>query len=72
MIDEIYGINNYYRFNVTNYINQWLVTVGTEKNGFFLIQQSAVARSMDRLVLDAAAGKDAGVLLLLHVLNINN
>jgi hypothetical protein len=72
VIDEVYGINNYYRFNVTNYINQLLTTVGTEKKGFYLLQQSAVARSMDRLVVEASGGKEAGVMLLLYVLNINN
>lgn len=72
VIDEIYGINNYYRFNVTSYINQLLITAGTEKTGLYLLQQSSGARNMDRLVVDAGGGKEAGVMLLLHVLNINN
>lgn len=72
VIDEVYGINNYYRFNVTNYINALLTTVGSEKTGFYLLQQASVARSMDRLVVEASGGKEAGVMLLLYVLNINN
>lgn len=72
VVDEVYGINNYYRFNITNYINQLLTTVGTEKNGFYLLQHSSFARSMDRLIVEASGGKEAGVMLLLYVLNINN
>ena len=71
IIDQVYGVDNYYRFNVTAYINQLLTTTGSEKSGFYLIQQSSVARMLDRLVLEAS-GKDAGVVLLLYVLNINN
>ncbi len=72
VIDYIYGINTYYRFNITNYINQLLTNTGTEKKGFYLIQQSSNARIIDRMIVDATAGKDAGVKLLLYVLNINN
>ncbi|MBO9659165.1 MAG: DUF4270 family protein [Chitinophagaceae bacterium] len=71
VIDQVYGVDNYYRFNVTAYINQLLTTTGSEKSGFYLIQQSSVARMLDRLVLEAS-GKEAGVVLLLYVLNINN
>ncbi len=71
VIDQVYGVDNYYRFNVTAYINQLLTTTGSEKSGFYLIQQSSVARMLDRLVVEAS-GKDAGVVLLLYVLNINN
>jgi len=72
VIDEIYGIDNYYRFDVSGYINELLTTVGSEKSGFYLLQQSSIARSMDRLVVDATGGKESGVMLLLYVLNINN
>jgi hypothetical protein len=72
VLDDIYGINNYYRFTVTSYINLLLTNTGTEKSGFYLLQQSSYERSLDRLVVDATTGKDAGVMLLLYVLNINN
>jgi hypothetical protein len=71
VIDNVYGIDNYYRFNVTQYINQLLITTGTDKSGFYLVQQSSTARIIDRMVLEAS-GKEAGVMLLLYVLNINN
>ncbi|MCG2613886.1 DUF4270 domain-containing protein [Terrimonas sp. NA20] len=71
-IDQVYGVNNYYRFNVTQYINQMLTTTGMERSGFYLMQQASTARIMDRLVVEAAGGKEAGVMLLLYVLNINN
>lgn len=72
VIDDMFGINTYYRFNVTNYINQLLATAGSEKKGFYLLQQSSNGRTMDRIIVDATTGKDAGVKLLLYVLNINN
>ncbi|RYZ54395.1 MAG: DUF4270 family protein [Sphingobacteriales bacterium] len=31
VIDDIYGINNYYRFNVTSYINLFMTTPGSER-----------------------------------------
>lgn len=37
VIDYIYGLNNYYRFNITNYINELLhITAGTGE-GFFVV-----------------------------------
>ncbi|MET0461804.1 MAG: DUF4270 family protein [Chitinophagaceae bacterium] len=71
-IDQVYGVNNYYRFTVTQYINQMLTTTGMERSGFYLMQQSSIGRIMDRLVVEASGGKEAGVVLLLYVLNINN
>jgi hypothetical protein len=71
-IDQVYGVNNYYRFNVTQYINQMLTNTGMEKSGFYLMQQSSIGRIMDRLVVEASGGKEPGVMLLLYVLNINN
>lgn len=72
VVDDVFGINTYYRFNVTNYINQLLTTTASEKKGFYLLQQSSNARTIDRMIVDATAGKDAGIKLLLYVLNVNN
>lgn len=72
VIDNVYGINNHYRFNVTYYINQLLTTTGSEKKGFYLFQPSSNSRNIDRMIVDASSGKDAGAMLLLYVLNINN
>src|SRR5260221_5050551 len=38
VIDEIYGLNTHYRFNVTSYINSLLTNSGTEDAGFFLLE----------------------------------
>ena len=71
VLDEVYDVNNYYRFTVTSYINYLLTTAGTEDDGLCLMQQSAIPRNLSRMVVNAGTGKDAGVMLLLYVLNVN-
>ncbi|MFI5186764.1 MAG: DUF4270 family protein [Chitinophagales bacterium] len=39
--DEIYGLDTYYKFDVTSYINTLLTTAGGEDKGFFLIENNA-------------------------------
>lgn len=38
VIDEIYGVDTYYLFTVTSYVNVLLTTAGSETNGFFLME----------------------------------
>ena len=41
-IDEIYGVNTFYRFNITSYINFLLTGSGVEDHGFFLLENKDV------------------------------
>jgi hypothetical protein len=40
VIDHIYGLNNYYRFNITNYINDLLHTTASTGEGFFVVSST--------------------------------
>ena len=52
VIDELYGLNSNYSFDVTAYINNLLTTDGTADDGFFLIQkETATMRRLDRAVM---------------------
>ena len=42
VIDNIYGINTYYRFNITPSITTFLNTAGSEQTGFFLLENNSV------------------------------
>lgn len=72
VIDNVYGENNYYRFNITVYINQMITTPGSEGAGFVLLHDSPVTKvNVDRLVVNdnLAAGKRSQLLLSLMVIN---
>lgn len=72
VIDNVYGENNYYRFNITPYINQMLTTAGSEDAGFFLTHDSPVTtRNVDRLIVNTASQSGRISQLLLSVMIIN-
>jgi hypothetical protein len=72
VIDNVYGENNYYRFNITAYINQLLTTPGTEDAGFVMLHESPVTSvNMDRLIVNAASTPGRSSQLLLSVMVIN-
>ena len=72
VIDDIYGENNYYRLNITSYINQLLTTTGTEDAGFFIKTNSAFSRSVDRLIVNNSLHSNNQVSqLVLSVMIIN-
>lgn len=50
-LDQIYGVNTHYRFNITNYISAWLNTPGSEQYGFFFHHENSTA-NLTRLVVD--------------------
>lgn len=70
VIDDLYGENNYYRFNVTAYINQWMTTAGSEDDGVFVVDNSS-AISMDRLIVNNAVHGSQSSKLLLYMIIIN-
>ena len=72
VIDDIYGENNFYRFNITAYINQMLATAGSEDVGFLLNHNSSVtAVNVDRLIVNTVShgGKSSQLLLSLMIIN---
>ncbi|MGZ5222466.1 MAG: DUF4270 family protein [Chitinophagaceae bacterium] len=72
VIDDIYGENSFYRFNITAYINQMLTTAGSEDVGFFLRHNSAVTTvNVDRLIVNSVlhGGRSSQLLLSLMIIN---
>jgi hypothetical protein len=56
VIDNLYGLNTYYRFNVSYYINSILNNSGTEDQGFYLLQDAS-SLQVNRIV--AGNGKQS-------------
>lgn len=71
VIDPLYGLNNHYRFNITNYINQLLQTPGSGGTGFFLVENhpSSTTR-LHRGVFGDASLTGNNIQLVLHVLTV--
>jgi hypothetical protein len=64
VLDHIYGTNNYYRFNITNFIRHLLQTPASAGVGFFVTQSTPEqSTQLNRAVFgDAAIGKNASQL----------
>ena len=72
VIDDIYGENNYYRFNVTSYINELLYTTGSSNRGVFVINHSATSLvNVDRLIVNNFSKRSQSSQLLLSFMIIN-
>jgi hypothetical protein len=72
VIDEIYGQNTYYRFNITSYIGQLLQTPANEKYGLYIRDQSETSGlRVDRLVLGTTGHSNYITQLQLSVLIVN-
>lgn len=69
-IDNIYGVNTYYRYNITSYANTFLTTPGTEKSGFFLMEKDDSTIEVNRAVI-GNSHSDSKTQLLLTVAVIN-
>jgi hypothetical protein len=70
VIDNLYGVNTYYRFNITYYINAMLNTAGSEDQGFFLME-SANNLQVNRTVIGNSKQSLFKTQLLLTVITIN-
>lgn len=69
--DPLYGLNNHYRFNVTHYINQLLLTPGSGGTGFFLLEDRPQSASgLHRGVFGDASLAGNNIQLVLHVLTV--
>lgn len=72
VIDDIYGKDTYYRFNVTSFISQMLELPGTEEYGLYIRQNfTATAPQLDRLVLGTTGSANYISRLRLSVLIVN-
>jgi hypothetical protein len=72
VIDDIYGQNTYYRFNVTSYISQLLATAANEKQGLYLMDKDAeLTFHPTRLVVGALGHNNYTTQLQLSVLIVN-
>lgn len=72
ILDDVYGQNNYYRFNITPYINQWLSATRLSNNGFFVkTAVSAASPNVNRLVVNTPEQGAKSPQLLLYVVAID-
>jgi hypothetical protein len=73
VVDEIYGRNNYYRFDLTSYINHLLTTPGSEDFALFIQPTfNAVSPNVNRLIIGGSSHDGYISQLRLSVLIINN
>ena len=72
VIDKLYGVNNYYRFNITNHVNTLLHTPGSAGKGFFILDTSpGQATKLDRAVFGDASHAENKVQLVLSIVTVN-
>lgn len=72
VIDNIYGENNYYSYDVTSYINTLINTAGSEDDGVYVVQGlSGSTLQLDRIVAGDATIPGYTTQLKLSVLIIN-
>jgi len=71
VIDDIYGENNYCKFNITSYITQLLGTTGSHNKGLLVDHLSLSGTDVDRLIVSNASqtGLHSQLLLSFMVLN---
>jgi hypothetical protein len=71
-IDNLYGEDNYYRFNVTNYISSLLASTGSANSGFFVIRESSLSGlNVDRMVVNSPQHGGQHPKLLLYLIIVN-
>jgi hypothetical protein len=69
-IDEIYGLNTFYRFNITSYISSLLTNSGTDDASFFLLENKDVL-NVNRAVIGNRKQSLFKTQLLLTIIAIN-
>jgi hypothetical protein len=73
VVDEIYGRNNYYRFDLTSYINHLLTTPGSEDFALYIQPTfNEASPNVNRLIIGGSAHDGYVSQLRLSVLIINN
>ncbi|MFI5132776.1 MAG: DUF4270 family protein [Chitinophagales bacterium] len=69
VVDNIYGINTYYRYNITSYINTFLTTGGTENSGFFVMQNDSTLQVNRAVIGNARSAYKTQLLLTMAVIS---
>jgi hypothetical protein len=70
-IDDLYGINTNYSFNITSYINALLNTPGSAENGLFIMQEAmGAAKQINRAVIGSRQNETYQTKLILNLLTI--
>jgi hypothetical protein len=73
VVDEIYGKNNYYRFDITTYINHLLSTPGSEDFAVYIQPTfTAISPNVNRFIMGNSSHEGLVSQLRLSVLTINN
>ncbi len=72
VLDHLYGINNFYRFNITGYINELLHTAGSAGEGFFVLESTPEqSTTLNRAVFGDALHGENKAQLILSVITVN-
>jgi hypothetical protein len=71
MVDDLYGANTNYSFNITSYINALINTPGTAENGLFIMEeQLGAAKQINRAVIGSRQNETYQTKLILNLLTI--
>jgi hypothetical protein len=71
VIDDVYGINTAYTFNITAYISSLMNTSGTAENGIFILEQDpTVAKQINRAIIGSGQNANFQTKLVLNILTI--
>lgn len=70
-IDDIYGVNTNYTFNITTYVNALMNTPGTAENGLFIMEAAmGAATQINRAVIGGKQNEAYQTKLILNLLTI--
>jgi hypothetical protein len=70
-IDDLYGVNTNYSFNITSYVNALLNTQGSAENGLFIIEDAASSsKQINRAVIGSRQNETYQTKLILNLLTI--
>ena len=70
-IDDVYGINTNYTFNITSYINALINTPGSGENGLFILEDAASsAKQINRAIIGSRQNETYQTKLILNLLTI--
>ncbi|HEY8893649.1 MAG TPA: DUF4270 family protein [Niastella sp.] len=71
VIDDLYGVNTNYSFNITSYINALMNTPGSGENGLFIIEDAASSsKQLNRAVIGGRLNETYQTKLILNLLTI--
>jgi hypothetical protein len=71
VLDDVYGRDNYYKFNITAYINQLLQVASNDMGLYLQPVYSATTPDVTRLIMESSAHSDYITQLQLSVLVVN-